>query len=317
MTNTVLIGAAGSGTSFALITRIRASYPETKIVAIDSNPKHLVSSALFSDVYYQVPLVSDGNYLEMMSEILSREKATHFFPIINEEIAAAFSLASKNPDIDFVTHGGTAQLTDKSFQNSWLVSNGLPAPAIFSRAEALNRPDDVFIKPMNGTGSKGARIISKLELQALTDDEISGLMLQEICSAPEVTVDSFHDFESNRQYTYCRERIEVKSGVSTKARIFFDEEISLIAHKMARALNQNGTICFQVMKSNTGWVITDLNLRSGAGTAMTVATGNDVLAAGFAVRSKRTYQHLLHKLNSNEEYFVTRQYTDFVTQSNV
>jgi hypothetical protein len=316
MNEVALIGAAGSGTSFALISRIKASFPETKIISFDSNPRHLVSSSLISDAFIQVPEVVNPAFPKTLEAILVGEGVTIFFPILNGEIQIAHTLAPKYSSIDFVNQGSTPLLVDKTFQSAWFSEIGIPTPALYTLSEAISKKERVFIKPKTGAGSQGAYELSGVDLSSLKNEDLRDSFLQEVCNGPEITVDSFHDYKKDVQFTFCRERVEVKSGVSTKSRIFFDKELDDIARRLARALKQNGTICFQAMKNKSGWVVTDLNLRSGAGTSMTVATGNDILAAGFAVRTGKNYLHLLERFAEQDEYFITRQYTDFVMKAN-
>lgn len=109
----------------------------------------------------------------------------------------------------------------------------------------------------------------------------------------------------------CRERLEVKAGVSVKARVFDDPELSALAQKLGEELGLTGTFCFQVMRAPDagGWAITDVNPRPGAGTRMTVAAGVDVLAAMMADAWGEDPGVFLGPLAG--ERFVTRQYTEY------
>jgi len=146
----------------------------------------------------------------------------------------------------------------------------------------------------------------------VNSDFIKSNVIQELCESPEITVDSFYDDRNNIGYAYCRERLETKSGVCTKARLFADPELSDFANKIGQSLKQRGTICFQVMKCNDGWALTDLNVRSGAGTSLTCSAGFDVLSAAFACRIGEDYLDFLRPIKEREEFFITRQYSDFV-----
>jgi hypothetical protein len=88
--------------------------------------------------------------------------------------------------------------------------------------------------------------------------------------------------------------------------------LSGYAALIGEALGQQGTICFQVMSSRDEWVLTDLNLRPGAGTAMTCAAGTDLLSAHFACRWGLPYKRYLGEEDLGEEVIVTRQYAEFV-----
>jgi hypothetical protein len=144
----------------------------------------------------------------------------------------------------------------------------------------------------------------------------TSVVVQEICGGPELSVDAFFDFQTGTVKAVARERIEVKSGVATKARLFESIELTEYASRIGQALSQRGTICFQVMTVGSRYVVTDLNCRPGAGTAMTIAAGIDVIAGSLACRWSEPYAHYLaHELPLNGS-IVTRQYSEFLMQGN-
>ena len=60
------------------------------------------------------------------------------------------------------------------------------------------------------------------------------------------------------------------------------------------------------------YVVTDLNLRTGAGTNMTCSAGFDILSSNYALRKSLPFEHLITKITEDQEIFLTRQYVDFV-----
>jgi hypothetical protein len=66
------------------------------------------------------------------------------------------------------------------------------------------------------------------------------------------------------------------------------------------------------MKRGEDWVVTDLNLRTGAGTSMTCSAGFDVINATYAARSNAEYMDFIPELPVGHSIVLTRQYTDFV-----
>lgn len=311
---TVVLGAAGTGTSFAIASRLRAHWGDAlRLIAIDVNPAHLVTTAQLVDDFVQVPYASDPAFAARIAELLLDTPAHTFIPILNEELALAARLLedARFAAIDIWSSPLHARLTDKLAADAWLRALGVRTPA---QPDWRHGADHqlYFVKPRAGIGSRGARVASAAELRAMPDPERAQLIIQERCAAPEVTVDSFYDAATGAAHAYCRERIETKAGVCTKARLFHDAELSAFAARIGQALGQRGTLCFQVMRGEAGWAVTDLNLRSGAGTAMTCAAGFDVLAAAYACRSGQDYAHLLPPLAPGRELYVTRQYAEFV-----
>jgi len=310
----VLITATGTGTAFALATRLRANWGSSiKIIAADSNPEHLVTTSLLADRFIQIPLATSDKFDDVVYGILENENIDTYVPIINEEINKSGKYFQRFPKMDIWSSPLSARLAiDKAFAKTWLQSIPLPVPRKIS-FDDVELERSYFVKPINGFGSKGAQQLSGNEIiNQIPAQDIQQFLIEDLCEKPEITVDSFYDIRKGFGKAVARERIEIKSGVCTKARIFEDLVISSYAEKIAVSLAQRGTICFQIMRSHGEWVVTDINLRPGAGTTMTVAAGVDVLAAAFACRWNEPYSKFLEKKIPQNGVFVTRQYSEFL-----
>ncbi|MGF2634881.1 ATP-grasp domain-containing protein [Acinetobacter johnsonii] len=307
----ILIGAGGSGTSFAAASRLKANWgSEIEIIITDTNDKDYVTSSIFSSYYYKVPKASDPKFKSEIIKIITKHNVNMYIPILNEEIIIANEIKKEFKKLNVWCSPEYTKLINKDYAHNFLNNIGIKTPKAYNLDEAKLQ-EKVFIKPKNGFGSKNAQILISSQLEILSLD-YNDYIIQEVCISPEVTIDSFYDPKSDTCYAYCRERIEVKSGVCTKTRLFFDQELSEIAYKIAKAIHQKGIICFQVMKSPVGWVVTDLNLRHGAGTALTCAAGFDIISATFALKMGNEYKHFVRHLSPAEEIILTRQYSEFI-----
>jgi carbamoylphosphate synthase large subunit len=313
----ILIGAAGTGTSFGIVSRFRAIWgTDIYIAGVDIFEKKLVTSSIFLDDFFQVCRSSNPMFSHEISKIIKDSEIDIFIPILNDEIALAANLQrdSNFKGVQFWSSETYAKCVDKRFATDLLKTNGLPVPREYDGNESKLRSAEWFIKPVNGFGSVGAKFIAESEIESISDVEMNNSIIQEICNGPEITVDSFYDHESGFSRAYARERIEVKSGVCTKARIFSDPELSRIAKLLGPVIKQEGVICFQVMMADNKYVITDLNLRSGAGTSMTVNAGFDVIGANLAYRTQKNYIDQIPELEVGKSIYVTRQYSDFIME---
>ena len=315
-TKVVLLGAAGTGTSFAVAARLRASWgTAVRIVGMDVNEPELVTTSLLCDRCYRVsPAASDAFYEEVI-EIIESEGITTYLPIVNDEFLHAQAMRrdrrAAGVDIILPDDPGVELCRDKYLLNTWLLQLAIPTPETCLPEERTgNGP--WFMKPRNAFGSRGSRRVDEQDLAAFQPSELSGLILQEVCEHPEVTVDCFCDAECGYRVTICRERLETKAGVCTKARLFRDHELERYARIIGQTLGVRGTFCFQVMKARGQWVVTDLNMRPGAGTAMSCAAGFDVLSAMFACRWRLPYEGYFRNDTVDIDLIVTRQYSEFL-----
>ena len=311
----ILVGAVGTGTAFGIIARLRMIWGSTiQLVGTDINPRHLVTSSILLDEFYQVSNSESGEFANEISILIREKKIDMYIPILNEEIVIAGELSEIDSftKTSFWSSDLYGKCTNKEFANNLLRNAKVPIPYTVTKNEDINKFDEWFAKPRNGYGSHGARKFSTSEIKTSGDTFINEMVVQEICGAPEITVDSFFDYRNSFSRAYCRERLEVKSGVCTKANLFTDVALSEIAMKIGETINQLGAISFQVMKRGEDWVVTDLNLRTGAGTSMTCSAGFDVINATYAARINAEYMDFIPELPVGRSVVLTRQYTDFV-----
>ena len=309
----VLVCAAETGTAFAMVKCLRGHWgSHVHVVTADSNPHHLVTASLLSDRHLQVPELKDPAFAGALARILDAEAITDYIPLQDAEFAVAEELRPRHPSVAIWLSALYPRLAhDKLEAQNWLEGLGLPVPSRYEIG-ALPEQGELFAKPRRGFGSRGAMRQSVEVLRTMPRTALQDLILQEVCSGPEVTVDSFYDAATGAHRAVMRERLAVRSGVCTTARLFDDAYLSDCARRIGAALEQRGTICFQVMRSAAGWAITDLNLRPGAGTAMSVAAGIDLLRAAVACRWGEPYAVMIARPLPAGGVYVTRQYAEFV-----
>jgi carbamoylphosphate synthase large subunit len=310
MKKNVLIGCAGTGTAFAAVSALRRTWKyDVNIVCADINPRHLVTAALLADIYETVPPISNKLYRDELVRIVVEQKVSVYLPLMPEEIVIAASLKASplvDPDLKILAPSEefALKICDKWKTAQLLQAAGLPTPKTYLASNVVPGSKGLIAKPRFGCGSKGVRIAQEA-FQFSGDDEV----LQEVCRGPEITVDAFNDPNKGVAWTVCRERLETKAGVSTKCRLFRDDDLNELATKLAKAGNLVGSFCFQVMRLNGTWMITDVNPRPGAATSMCLTTGNDFFSATFALAFGENYER--HFSEFKDECYVTRQYADF------
>lgn len=310
----VWLGSAGTGTAFGLAQTLRERWgQDVRVVAADIREPHLVATSLLADSCRIVPFSSDAGFADVLRAGLREEGVTHYQPILDEEILLGATLRAEGLLGDVVVFAppirGARLCLDKLEGARWMDEVGIPTPPTVAVEDARWEGRPLFAKPRHGRGSLGVRAIQdERAFEALPRDE--GLIVQPRCDGPELTVDAVHLGGVTR--AVARERLEVKAGVCTKARVFEDEQLEGLAHLLALGLGMEHAFCFQVMRLDGAWVVTDLNARPGAGTRLTVAAGVDVLGAMFAYHFGEPFGHLLGRLP--HERFVVRQYAEYVTR---
>jgi carbamoylphosphate synthase large subunit len=310
--HTVLLGAAGTGAAFAAACSLRRHWSRAvNIIAMDTNPPHLVTTSLLSDRFEQVPASASPEFAGCLKKIVSRYSIDTYLPLLPIEIALSSDLLArgvlpKGMGLLAPSTRGSALCGDKWSLVQALRGQGIAVPMTTLASHPF--PSEwYFLKPRSGFGSRGVARVAAEDLDAATAGRPDSWIVQEPCETPEITVDAFCCAAISR--SICRERIEVKSGVATKCRLFKDARLHECARAIAALLGFEGSFCFQVMHSRTKWVVTDVNPRPGAGSAMCNVTGNDFFAASFARAWGQDVESFFTPLD--EDVYVTRQYAEY------
>lgn len=309
---TVLISSAETGVAFASALALRRTWGNSvRIITADINEAHLVTCSLLSNKHIQVPLNQSQGFKKCLEGIILDEAIDTYIPVIDTEIYIGALLFSENrmnkgTAVQVIDPGVADICLDKYRTFKYLSENNILTPMCYLTNERINTRENLILKLRKGYASQFEQIHGDLDLSRLDPETY---LIQDECARPEITVDVCYDM-ANGFFSYiCRERIEVKSGVCTKARLFYDDETGMLAFTLAEKLKLS-SFCFQLMRYKDKWAVTDINARLGAGTPVSVAAGLDFFSAMFAILWKGDPSVFFRKLQ--KEVFITRQYSDFV-----
>lgn len=281
----VWVGAAGSMTGWGVVQSIRDRWPDAVIVAADTSPGELVAAAADADDFVQVPGAEDDGFLTALRDGFAAHRIDTYVPIHDVEIIVAARARETGALGSGVACTApprpAAELCwDKLATARALDAAGVAVPETRPGSAAWEGP--CVVKPRHGVASRGVRLVDGAQRTDLERSDV--FVVQQPCAAPEVTIDAFRATRGDCFAAVCRERIEVRAGIATKARVFADAELDDIARQVAGATGLRGAFCFQVMRDaeSSGWRVTDVNPRPGGATRMSVAAGVDIHAAMLA-----------------------------------
>jgi carbamoylphosphate synthase large subunit len=293
---------------------------QATVIACDTNSNALVAASVVAHGFQQLVSAKDADFARRVPKILGDLGVKFFYPIHDEEIRVASHEVSAFRGQGIIVCAPSAQAvelaTDKLTLGGILSKVGIRYPETVSLSEERWFDGGVIVKPRRGVGSRGVTIFDEREqLDAFrhSPDVVCGeYVCQRPLAEPELTVDVFFDPERNFHRSICRERIEVRAGITTKARIFRDEAVADLGARLAACLGLCGSFCFQVRLDNDGqWAVIDVNPRIGGATATSVAIGLDFPTAHvayFAGRDARPYFS-----DAEGEYHVCSSYREHVT----
>lgn len=307
MTARLLLTGAGTGTAFSYAAAVAQRHPNVALVTGDIHPAPLVSAALFAQRHVQLPPVADVRFHAALLAAIAENRITHYLPILDPEIRLAAEARSElpvellAPSARFVTFAN-----DKHLYPSVFAELGLRTPRLFHRDRATF---PCVAKTPGSFGGRGVRRIESLDaLPGLSDDVI----LQEWVDGPEFTVDCC-PLPGRPPLCSVRQRIEVKSGVCTKALIEPNQALEHTAERLVQAFFVTQPFCFQAIGRGGEYWITDVNPRLGAGTAMSAANGTNFFAAHLAQVFGGAPEAAL--LRHRESCVITRQYVEYASEA--
>ncbi len=262
---------------------LKAHYPQIKIIGLDINPIHLIATGEFLDSFYQVPYSDSKEFPGYFLKILQKELPRYVWPTLDKDQFICCGLSEKFLELGIQNLGippSTLPLyVDKLSMNSFLRENGFPVPKKFELTE-VEEDKKYFIKPLNGFGSQGAKIVDGKEL--LGANQKQDILIQEICTPPEVTLECF----------------------------IYD-----IARKFSELVRTPYLFNLQFMKNNSNqWVITDVNLRTAGGMALSCCAGWNVVRSIGAIICKepmKKIQDFVPQLVP--QTYAVRSYIDIAT----
>ena len=150
-------------------------------------------------------------------------------------------------------------------------------------AGAVSLP--VIVKPRSGSGSRGIRLVERVEeLEALERD--GTLLVQEHLPGPEFSLDVLARADGHVAGVVPRERLKVDSGIAVTGRTLHDDKLETFARDVAQAIGLTTVANVQVKHDTAGEpALLEVNPRFPGTMPLTIASGIDMpkLAIGEAL----------------------------------
>jgi carbamoyl-phosphate synthase large subunit len=237
--------------------------------ATPSAPAHVVS-----DTQAALPRCTVPGYIDQLMDLCGREQVRLIVPLIDTVLPVL------SPHREAFTKAGITALVSapetaaighhKGHTGEFFRAHGFKTPRILSDAEiGALKPGDfpLFVKPPMGSSSIGAEKVSSLSDLTYLRGRTPDLMVMELVTGDEYTVDVYVDLTGIPRCAVPRRRLEVRAGEVSKGLTVRDETI--IAQSLAVAAKLPGAIgciTLQCFKRGNGDVcFIEINARFGGG----------------------------------------------------
>jgi len=302
----LLVTAAGTGTAFGYAQAKARWFPGIALFTGDVNPAERVTASLYAERHLLLPPSTADDYIRALDGVLREWGIDVYIPLIDSEVVQAASLREALPvRLACNSREFCDAATAKSRYGDWLDVGGAVAPCPLERAE-LRDGVRLVAKRDGGFGGRATRFVESSEAASLLLQD--GWSLYPYIDGEEYTVDCFP--LDSQVVSSVRQRLEVKSGVCTKARILHEDTLAALALSLCQRFVLTEPFCFQTRKAGGLHHLIDINPRLGAGTAMSALNGMDFFAAHLAQLSGRSPLEFLRPRFS--ECVVTRQYSEYL-----
>jgi len=193
--------------------------------------------------------VDDKNFISDISKICRKNKIDYIFPAHDSVV---LKLAKHQKEIDATVIGSEFKTCEicRSKKLTYEKLRGLiPTPKLFNEPDLIEE-FPVFMKPEVGQGSKGTLIAYNLEEVKLALKNDNSLIICELLTGEEYTVDCFTNKNGDLIYAQPRKRNRIMNGISVNS--YFEnkdkEQFFDFATNINKNLKLSGAWFFQVKK---------------------------------------------------------------------
>jgi carbamoyl-phosphate synthase large subunit len=285
---TVLVSGVG-GPAGINVVRLLKQRPNTRVIGFDIDD--LSAGQSMVDTFLISPRVADfARYKQWLIETVTSLQPDIFIPTVDEELYALSTFVNDLSCYVPLSPTETLAIAADKLQSYEYVARRLPTlvPAfctLTNWSTEWRADDEFFIKPRNGRGSRGCRVINRAELCWLQEHhrDKESMIVMEVLPGVEWTVDAYVSRTGAIAYLVPRERLGLAGGISIKGRTVAHEAVIAATKALLLELPCAGPVCVQWKQDKSeGIKFIEINPRFSGGLMITALAGIDPVAAIIA-----------------------------------
>ncbi|MCM1088598.1 MAG: ATP-grasp domain-containing protein [Muribaculaceae bacterium] len=264
------------GTRNMLIRYFKEEGTFGRVIGTDCS---LYAPALYeTDNHHIVPRITSPDYLDIILDICRQEKIDAILPLQEDElylIASNQELFTNAGITPIVSAPETVDLCrDKHAFYRHLKQQKLPTLLTCSsfsefqrryKAGRINFP--VFIKPVRGSGSIGARKVNNIELlSALCKYGEEDFLIQQFSEGKELGADVYIDMISHKPVSiFTKRKMRMRAGETEKSISIKDDALFDLIIQTVSSLSLTGPVDMDIFCIDGHYYISEINPRFGGG----------------------------------------------------
>lgn len=235
------------------------------------------SPALYcADKQYLTPAIEDPDYIKTILSICKRENINAITTLIDPEISILADhreLFEENKIFVFTPDKKTADMCfNKYLFFEYLTTCGINTVKTFRdidafilayNAKKIDFP--VFIKPISGSGSVGAKkVFSMAELKQLCYEKTFDYIIQEFMDGEDIDADVYVDYYTNEAVSaFTKRKLETRIGGASKTISFKDDNLFKTIQDVVSKFKFYGTIDIDFFCKDGIYYVSEINPRFG------------------------------------------------------
>lgn len=245
------------------------------IIATDMS--NIAPAVYVADKFYQVPNVTDPNYIDIILDICEKEKISGVLSLIDPELSILAKNKARFDAINVTIIGSDYELCERALDKMqmyrWLNRHGYLCAKSYDNLEAfvedekkgvINFP--VFVKPIRGSASISITKVNDIETLKLLFNNTSGLMIQELLCGQEIGADVYIDMISGEVVSiFTKKKLVMRAGETDKSVSFKDTSLFELIEKFVLESGYRGQIDIDIFEIDGKYYISEVNPRFGGG----------------------------------------------------
>ncbi len=255
------------------------------VVATDMSP---LAPALYeADRHYIVPPMRDPKYLEVILELVRRERIDGILSLIDPELSLLAAHEEEFRAIGCRVVGSSYECCelalDKYQMYLWLRDHGYrharswaEPRAFYAALERGEAAFPVFVKPVRGSASVSISKVRDRETLELLFSHEDGLMIQELLEGQEIGADVYIDMISGEPVSiFTKKKLRMRAGETDKSVSFRDPALFELIGRFVKDAGYRGPIDIDIFDVQGKYYISEVNPRFGGGYPHAYACGCD------------------------------------------
>ncbi len=280
MNHNILITSVGKRVSLVKFFQkeLKNKFPNANVYTTELNPQ-LSPAAYICDKCFEVPRVTNPNYINCILQICIENKIGIVIPTIDTELRILAEYAS-----EFKTHGIIIIVSSLKFINTCRDKRNtitlfeqlnIPYPTI---RDKNNPVFPMFAKPYDGSLSTNLHVINnadELTPEILNDNKLIFMDLIDKSTFQEYTIDMYYGKDNKVKSIVPRERLAIRAGEINKGITRKNFIVEYLKEQMGYLHGVIGCICVQLFVNHSTRQIyaIEINPRFGGGYPLSYHSG--------------------------------------------